>query len=60
MSHKVNDEWVENAYMDFRDVVEMGDWLTAELVIRDTREVGFSEVAEKMKKELTHERFNER
>lgn len=60
MSHKSNDEWSEHAYADFRDVVEMGDWLTAEIVIRDAREVGLSNLADSMQKELTHERFNER
>lgn len=58
MSHQQNTEWLEAAYENFRDAVEVGNIALAKDIIQDTIDNGFSEDARKMNlemRELTQE-----
>ena len=48
---------VENFYDNFKDCIEMKDWLTADLVIRDAKDLGYEREADLMAAELHKAKF---
>lgn len=52
MSHEKNTEWLEGAYENFRDAVEVGNIALAKDIIQDTLDAGFGEDGRKMNLEL--------
>ncbi|MFA5937609.1 MAG: hypothetical protein WC822_07065 [Candidatus Paceibacterota bacterium] len=52
MSHKGNEEWLENAHQNFQDAIDEGSYALAKAVIADVQERGFTDAGRAMNEVL--------
>jgi hypothetical protein len=52
MSHINNEQWAENAWLNFDDAIHYGSYSVCLDIIEDTKQMGFPEVAKNMEKKL--------
>ncbi len=60
MSNLQNVVWLENAYDNFQEAVEMGDYNAADAVIKDVADKGFTKESVQMATELAKEIMQEK